>query len=165
MSAGRIKKESCDFSAVIGKVGVNPCVDVPESVSSCLKESGYIPVAGALNGFPIRATLVPIGNGRHRLYVNAEMRKRAGVAVGDLIHVALALDTKSRDAPMPKAFAAALESNEKAKAAFEKLSSSRKKEILVYLNFLKKPETLKRNIAQVISILLKQEPASNSKNH
>ena len=110
-----MKKESCDFSAVIGEVGVNPCVDVPESDSSCLKASGYIPVAGALNGFPIRATLVPVGNGRHRLYVNAEMRKRAGVAVGDLIHLALALDTKPRDAPMPKAFAAALESNEKQK--------------------------------------------------
>ena len=160
-----MKKESCDFSAVIGEVGVNPCVDVPESDSSCLKASGYIPVAGALNGFPIRATLVPVGNGRHRLYINTEMRKKANVTVGDLIHLALALDTKPRDAPMPKAFAAALESNEKAKAAFEKLSSSRKKEMLVYINFLKKPESLKRNIAKVISILLKQEPASNSKNH
>ena len=160
-----MKKESCDFFAVIGEVGVNPCVDVPESASSCLKASGYIPVAGALNGFPIRATLVPIGNGRHRLYVNAEMRKRVCVAVGDLIHLALALDTKPRDAPMPKAFAAALESNEKAKAAFEKLPPSHQKEILVYLNFLKKPETLKRNIEKVINILLKQEPASNSKNH
>jgi uncharacterized protein YdeI (YjbR/CyaY-like superfamily) len=93
------------------------------------------------------------------------MRKKAKVTVGDLIHLVLALDTEPRDVPMPKAFAAALESNEKAKAAFEKLSPSHKKEMLLYLNFLKKPETLQRNIEKVISILLKQEPARNSKNH
>jgi hypothetical protein len=158
-------KETHEFSAKIYKVGINPAVDLPEDVSRCLKKTGYIPVTGTLNGFPIRATLVPVGNGRHRLYINAEMRKKANVTVGNLIHLALALDTKPRDAPMPQAFAAALESNEKAKAAFEKLPPSHQKEILVYLNFLKKPETLQRNIAKVISILLKQEPVSNSKNH
>jgi hypothetical protein len=158
-------KESCEFSATIYKVGVNPYVEVPENVSKCLKKTGYIPVTGTLNGFPIRATLVPVENGRHRLYINTEMRKKANVAVGDLIHLALALDIKPRDAPMPQAFAAALESNEKAKAAFEKLPPSHQKEILVYLNYLKKPETLKRNIEKVINFLLKQEPTSNSKNH
>jgi uncharacterized protein YdeI (YjbR/CyaY-like superfamily) len=93
------------------------------------------------------------------------MRKKANVTVGDLIHLALTLDTKPRHAPMPQAFAAALESNKKAKAAFEKLPPSHQKEILVYLNYLKKPETLKRNVEKVINFLLKQEPASNSKNH
>jgi hypothetical protein len=160
-----MKKESWDFSAVIGKVGINPCVDVPERVSKSIKKTGYIPVTGTLNGFSMRATLVPAGNGRHRLYINTEMRKKANVAVGDLIHLALALDTKPRDVPMPQAFAAALESNEKAKVAFEKLPPSHQKEILVYLNYLKKPETLKRNVEKVINFLLKQEPASNSKNH
>ena len=161
MSAGQKKKESCDFSAIIGKVGVNPCVDVPESVSSCLKESGYIPVAGALNGFPIRATLVPVRNGRHRLYINTEMRKRANVTVDNQVHMALTLDTKPREVPMPAAFAAALESNEKAKAAFEQLPPSHQKEILTYLNYLKKPETLERNIEKVIKSLLKTQANSN----
>jgi hypothetical protein len=154
-------KESCEFSATIYKVGVNPYVEVPENVSKCLKKTGYIPVTGTLNGFPIRATLVPVGNGRHRLYINTEMRKKANVTVGDLIHVALVLDTEPREVPMPTAFAAALESNEKAKAAFEKLPPSHQKEILAYLNYLKKPETLKRNIEKVIKSLLKTQANGN----
>jgi hypothetical protein len=120
-------KKSCEFSAKIYKVGVNPFVEVPESVSRCLKKTGYVPVTGTLNGFSIQATLVPVGNGRHRLYINVEMRKRAKVTVGDLINLALALDIKPRNVPMPTAFAAALESNEKAKAAFEKLPPRTKK--------------------------------------
>jgi uncharacterized protein YdeI (YjbR/CyaY-like superfamily) len=90
------------------------------------------------------------------------MRKKANVTVGDQVHLALALDTKPRKVPMPPAFAAALKDNEKAKAAFEKLSPSHQKEILAYLNYLKKPETLERNIKKVIKSLL--EP-KNSKNN
>jgi hypothetical protein len=154
-------KKSCEFSAKIYKIGVNPFVEVPESVSGCLKKTGYIPVTGTLNGFPIRATLVPVENGRHRLYINTEMRKKANVTVGDLIHLTLTLDTEPREVPMPTAFAAALEINEKAKAAFEKLSTSHQKEILTYLNYLKKPETLERNIGKVIKSLLKTQANGN----
>jgi len=154
-------KESCEFSAKIFKVGVNPYVEVPENVSRCLKKTGYIPVTGTINDFPIQATLVPVRNGRHRLYINGEMRKKANVAVGDLIRLVLALGTKPREVPMPAAFAAALESNEKAKAAFEKLPPSHQKEIISYLNFLKKPETLERNIEKVIKALLKTQANGN----
>ena len=88
------------------------------------------------------------------------MRKKADVAVGDMIHLTLALDTEPREIPMPTAFAAALESNEKAKAAFEKLPPSHQKEILTYLNYLKKPETLKRNVEKVMKSLLKTQANS-----
>ena len=148
------EKILCFFSKV-HKVGVNPCVEVPESVGICLGQTGYILVTGTLNGSSIVATLVPIRNGGHRLYVNTEMRKRANVTVDNQVHMALTLDTKPREVPMPAAFAAALESNEKAKAAFETLPPSHQKEILTYLNFLKKPETLQRNIKKDIESLLK----------
>ena len=158
-------KETCEFSAKTYKIGVNPFVEVPENVSRCLKKTGYVQVTGTLNGLPIQATLVPVGKGRHRLNVNAEMRKKANVTVGGLIHLALALDTKPREVPMPTAFAAALEGNEKAKAAFEKLPPSHQKEILSYLNFLKKPETLQRNIKKVIESLLESEKHRESQHY
>jgi uncharacterized protein YdeI (YjbR/CyaY-like superfamily) len=63
---------------------------------------------------------------------------------------------------MPPAFAAALKDNEKGKAVFESLSPSHQKEILAYLNYLKKPETLERNIKKVIKSLL--EPKNNKNN-
>jgi hypothetical protein len=72
-----MKKRSLQrFSAKISKVVINPCVDVPESVSVFFGKRGNVPVVGTLNGYPIRTTLVPVGRGRHRLYINGEMRKK-----------------------------------------------------------------------------------------
>jgi hypothetical protein len=146
-----------DFSAVINKVGINPFIDVPEHVSAFFGKRSYVPVSGTLNGVAIRATLVPVGKGRHRLYINDEMRKKANVTVGDRIRLSLSIDTEPREAPMPKEFAEALKKSEKARMVFENLSPSRQREILVYLNYLKKPESLRRNIEKVIRLLAEPE--------
>ncbi len=82
--AGELDQES---SARIRKIGVNPYVEVPRRVSDTFGIRGNVPVKGNLNGVPIRATLVPTGKERHRLYVNGDMRKRAGVDVGETVTV------------------------------------------------------------------------------
>ena len=93
-----ISNENCDFSATINKIAINPYVEVPECVSQYFAVRGFIRVTGTLNGIAIRATLVLAGNGRHRLYVNGEMRKKAKVKVGDIVNLSLKLDTKPRRA-------------------------------------------------------------------
>jgi hypothetical protein len=144
------------FSARIYKLGINPCVDVPARVSQAFGERGYVPVKGTLNGHPIRATLVPKGAGRHRLFINGEMRRQAGVDTGDRIQLELTADSSPRIAPMPEEFARALQKHRTAKAAFDRLMPSRQKEILTYLNWIKRPETRQRNIEKVIAMLSKQ---------
>ena len=54
---------------------------------------------------------------------------------------------------MPPAFAAALSKDRRAKAAFEALAPSRRKELLRYLGFLKREESLKRNIGKMLKYL------------
>ncbi len=142
------------FSAKIYKLGINPCVDVPARVSRAVSKRGFVPVVGDLNGHPIRANLVPIGNNRHRLFINGEMRQAARVDEGDVVQLTLELDTQPRTIPMPAEFALALKQNGSAKFAFQKLTRSRQKEILAYLNSLKRPETLKRNIERTLASLL-----------
>jgi len=145
------------FTAKIEIAGINPYVAVPTDVSRALAKRGHVPVKGSVNGFPIRATLVPTGGGRHRLYINGEMRKGAGVGVGDEIMVTLKPDSWPRVTPIPEAFRKALEANKKAKQAFEKLPPSHRKEYLDYLNWLKTPGSLERNIKKVIDILVKNK--------
>jgi hypothetical protein len=77
------------FSAQIYKLGINPCVDVPKNISQAFGKRGYIPVRGTLNGHSIRATLVPKGDGQHRLFINTEMWKQASVDVGDQVQLAI----------------------------------------------------------------------------
>ncbi len=143
--------EDQHFTATVYTLGINPCVDVPPRVSAAFGKKGYVPVAGTLNDQPIRATLVPKGGGRHRLYLNGDMRQRAKVEVGDRVHLVVRLDTRPRQVSMPAELAVALKQNPKAKVAFEQLTPSRQKEILTYLNALKQPESLQRNIEKLIT--------------
>jgi hypothetical protein len=143
------------FTATIFKHGINPCVDVPLEVSQAFGIRGNIPVLGTLNGQPFRATLVPLGGGRHRLYINGEMRKAARVDTGDEVVIAIERDLQPQERvlAMPPALTHALEANPEANAAFEQLTPSRRKEILAYLNYLKRPDSVQRNVDKVIAML------------
>jgi len=144
---------SQEFSATILKSGVNPYVDVPPHVSRALGREGYIPVKGTIEGKPFRSGIVSLGDGRHRLFINGEMRRSAGVGTGDRITVTLEYDPSPRVLPLPGPLARALEEDTRLRADWEALNPSRRKEILSYLNSLKKPETIRRNVGRVLAQL------------
>ncbi len=76
------------FRATIRRQGPNPYVDVPEAVSrefAAYARAGRVRFEGTLNKAAIRGTLIPVGRGRQRLYVNGGMRAAAGVAPGDTV--------------------------------------------------------------------------------
>lgn len=152
------------FSAKIYKLGINPCVDVPKRVSRAFGQRGYVRIKGLLNNQPIQATLVPKGNFTHRLFLNTDMRKRANLEVGDTARLTLDIDERPRTVPMPEEFAAALKENPKARDVFKRLTPSRQKEILTYLNWIKRPETLKRNVDKAVAMLSKQAESKNAEN-
>ena len=145
------------FSAKVGKIDINPYVEVPNDILRKLqqeagKEKGPIPVRGTLQGKPFLANVVRY-RGMWRLYLNTPMRRAAEVDVGDHVTIEIDFDGNTRIVPMPPEFSLALSKNKTAKATFEKLAPSRQKEILRYLNSLKQQETLERNIQKVIQHL------------
>jgi hypothetical protein len=142
------------FSATIKKVGINPYVDAPLRVSRVFGVRGYIPIRGTVNGKSFTQTLVPIGHGKHRLFINGVMRRAAKVDVGSRVSVTLRLNQNVRQEAVPGLLAAGLRRNDRAKRAWDALTASRRKEILRYLNFAKRPETLARNVAKTLSHLL-----------
>jgi hypothetical protein len=107
-----------------------------------------------------RTTLVPLRSQPTRLYLDTWMRETAGIGVNDLVRVTLKLDPDSRAIPIPDPLLAALEENEKAWAAWEALAPSRQREILTYLNFLKTPEALERNVQKTILMLLSKNTST-----
>jgi len=150
------KAQPQKFSAKIYKVGINSCVDVPERVSKAFGKRGYVPVEGKLNGHQIRATLVPKGGGCHRLYINGEMRRAAGVATGDKVNLVLWIDTKSREIPVPEDLAEALRATRGTLEAFEKLSPSHRRELLKWVLDAKRSETRERRIRRTVDHVLQQ---------
>ena len=145
------------FSATVHKLGINPCVDVPEPVVTRLlhaacRTSGPVPVKGTINQTPIVATVVKY-QGAWRLYLNSEMRRVSGVDVGDTVTVTLSFDPRPRVLPIPKQLEQALGKHRKAKAIWDQLAPSHRREYLSYLNSLKTAATLERNVEKVIRSL------------
>lgn len=146
-----------EFTAEIKISGINPYIDIPEGVNQAFGKRVYISVKGYLNETPITGTLVPLGGGKHRLYINTEMRKKSGSKVGDKVRLRLELDTEPRPMVLPELLQQALTENETAKSGWEKLPPSHQREILAYLNYLKTSAALERNIKKVTNILTKTD--------
>jgi hypothetical protein len=125
------------------------------------RDASHLKAIGRLaHGDWFRCTLVPLRSDATRLYLDAWMRETSGVAVGDRVRVRLKRARGSRELPMPAALSEALTGNAKALAAWEALTPSRRREILTYLNFLKTPSALERNVQKTIAGLLSKENPS-----
>ena len=146
------------FIAKIQIIGVNPYVLLPSILLRYIfkkagKDKGAIPVQLKIGGKDFIPNLVKY-SGKWRLYLNGLMRKAAGKDVGDIIEIQIDFDPKPRITPIHPKLKKAFKENPDAKKAFEKLSPSRQKEILRYINFLKSEESVDRNIKRAISHLV-----------
>ena len=150
------------FSAKIQLIGINPYVLLPASVLKYIfqkaeREKGAIPVQLKIGGNDFIQNLVKY-SGKWRLYLNTPMRKAAGKDVGDTIVIKIDFDSKPRITPMHPKLKLAFKENPTVKKAFEKLSPSRRKEILRYINFLKSEESVNKNIQRAIAHLTNSKP-------
>jgi len=103
-----------------------------------------------------RTNLMPRGDGAFYLYLHAEMRSTAGVGVGDTVSVELRVDDAYRGGPtheVPTSFQAMLNANPTAALNWERLTPSRRKEILRYFAGLKSERALERNVDKALRVL------------
>ncbi|MCD6012799.1 MAG: hypothetical protein K0Q79_2661 [Flavipsychrobacter sp.] len=146
------------FKAPIKIIGINPYVDVPEKILKDIfkkagRDKGKFPICGEVNGKPYKQTLVKY-SGEWRLYINTIMLKNSPKRIGEIIEITVQTDTSDRTVkPHPK-FAKALAASKEAKAVFDKLSPSRRNEIVRYIANLKTEESVERNVNRAISYLL-----------
>ena len=146
------------FSAKIQIIGVNPYILLPTTLLKYIfqkagKDKGAIPVKLKIGRESFIQHLVKY-SGKWRLYLNGPMRNAAGKDVGDTIEIKIDYDPKDRTTPMHPKLISAFKENNSAKTSFDKLSPSRQKEILRYINNLKSEEALEKNITRVIAHLI-----------
>ena len=156
------EKEMKSFSAKIQIIGVNPYVLLPSPVLKYLfqkaaKDKGAIPVKLKVGDESFIQNLVKY-SGKWRLYLNGPMRKAAGKDVGETIAIQIDFDPKPRTTPVHPKLKKTFNENPDAKKAFEKLSPSRQKEILRYINFLKSEEAVDKNVRRAIAHLTGSKP-------
>jgi hypothetical protein len=127
-------------------------IRVPPEALAALGPAKRVPVKVTLNGYTYRTTIAVYG-GKSYLGVRREVREAAGVAAGDLLTVGLEYDAEPRMVDLPDALRAALEADPAGAAAFEKLSYTRKRELVQWVTGAKRAETQRRRMEEAMAIL------------
>jgi hypothetical protein len=111
------------------------------------------PVAGTVNGTPFRGRLMVYG-GVTYLGFRREIRDAAGgIEKGDSVEVEIERDDAPREVDVPEALATALSRDDEARAVFEALSFTHRKEYAQWIGEAKREETRVRRTEKALEML------------
>jgi uncharacterized protein YdeI (YjbR/CyaY-like superfamily) len=105
-----------------------------------------------VRGYTFRSSIARMG-GMFMLPVTNETRSKAGLEAGQTADFEIALDTEPRDVTVPEDLAAALAASAAARQAFERLSYSNKRRLLIPLEAIKSAEVRARRVARLVAEL------------
>ncbi len=134
-----------------GERGERPVVEIPFSVVDVFG-AARPKVKATVNGVELRTTVAVYG-GRSYVGFREEIRVQAGISIGERIEVKLELDQAPREVEVPPALARALAGDRAAKAAFDALAFSHRKEYAAWVAGAKKDETRERRIEKTLAML------------
>ena len=123
-----------------------------EQVAAVGEGAKRFAVVARVNGFEWRTSVTRM-RGEFLLGLNRSVREAAGVSAGDTVNLELELDTAPRDIDVPDALDAALASDAQARAAFDGLAFSHRKEFARWIEEAKRDETRERRVASTLQML------------
>jgi antitoxin component of MazEF toxin-antitoxin module len=139
-----------EFRSIVESGGGNATgIVVPDEVVESLGSGKRPAVVITVGDHSYRTTVARMG-GRYLVPLAAEHRNAAGVAAGDEIDVGIALDAAPRTVEVPADLAAALDEVDGARAAFDALAFTHRKEWVRSVEDAKRPETRARRIAKAV---------------
>jgi hypothetical protein len=110
------------------------------------------PVVATVNGYTWRTSVARMG-GESLLGLNRQVREAAGVAAGDSVEVVLLIDREPREVEVPDDLAAALAADAQAKAIFDALAFTHRKEYARWIAEAKRDDTRRRRLSQAIEMI------------
>lgn len=127
-------------------------IEVPEDVVAALGRGSRLPVTVTVGGHSYRTTVARMG-GRFLVPLSAENRAAAGVAAGDEVDIGIEPDSAPREVEVPADFTEALARDEAARAAFDGLSYTHRKEWVRWVEEAKKADTRATRLAKTVDAL------------
>lgn len=112
-----------------------------------------VKVLATFDGVPYRGSIVRMGD-CYCLGLTQEIRARIGKGFGDVVHVTVDRDGEERTVDVPPDLAHAFEGHPEARAAWEALSYSHRREYADWITDAKRPETRARRIERAIGLLV-----------
>ncbi|MFI0452970.1 YdeI/OmpD-associated family protein [Actinomadura sp. 6N118] len=141
------------FLATVTPQGNAAGVEVPTEIVEALGSGKRPPVVITINGHTWHSRVAAM-RGKLLIGISAANRKASGIAEGDEIEVDLRLDTEPRVVNEPPDFAAALDGDPAARAAFDRLAYSHRRKHVLAIEAAKIPETRRRRIDKAITAIL-----------
>ena len=123
-----------------------------EQVAQVGEGAKRFPVVATVNDCTWRTTIMRM-RGEFLLGLNRAVREEAGVEAGDTVDVKLELDTAPREVEVPEPLAKALAADPDARAGFDRLSYTHRKEYARWIDEAKREETRERRVAQAREML------------
>ena len=117
------------------------------------------PVVATVNGYTWRTSVARMG-GEFLVGLNKEVRAGAGVAAGDTVTLELTLDTEPRTVEVPPALAQALQADPEAKATYDGMAFTHRKEYARWIAEAKREDTRERRVAKALQMLHRGETVS-----
>jgi hypothetical protein len=129
--------------------GGGAAFDVPARAAAALGERKRPPVTVTIGDYTFRTTVAVYG-GQPMIGVNKRHRAAAGVDVGDAFDVVVALDEQPRVVEVPADLAEALVHDAAARAAFDEMSYTHRREYVDWIAEAKRPATRARRVAETV---------------
>ena len=137
------------------KDGEIALIEVPGDVREVFGKARP-PVVAKLGKYAFRTTIAVYG-GKSYVGVRRSHREAAKLAPGQTLAVVIELDDAPRTVTPPKELAAAMKKDANARAAWDALSFTHKREHAEAIEDAKKPETRARRVTQAIAMLKKKK--------
>lgn len=142
---------SVAFDTTVTATGNNTGIVVPADLIERLGAGRRPAVVVDVNGYQYRNTVGVMG-GKHMISISAAVRKEAGLAGGDPIHVVLTVADAPRTVDIHEEFASALSADPVAGAFFATLSNSLQRYHADNVNAAKNADTRQRRIDKAIAL-------------
>lgn len=144
------------FTAIILNAGGGGAfVEIPFDVEAAFG-SKRPKVRAVIEGVPYRGLLVRMGGPNHLLIILKGIREQISKSFGDQVKVTVEADTDERVIEISKDLLREFKKDKSAKAIFDTLSYTHRKEYVTWINEAKKDETRQRRIAKTIELLKKK---------
>jgi hypothetical protein len=125
-------------------------IPVPDEIAAELGLRQHSRVTGTIGEAPYRSSTARYA-GRTVLGVHKATVEVAGIRVGDAVDVTIGVDAAPRELRLPAELEDALAADDRARAGWEKLPPSQRREHAESVANAKKPDTRQRRVARAIA--------------
>lgn len=145
-----------EFDAVIQNGGEKwpeaSCVYFPYDIKESFGTKGQVKINATFDGVPYRGSLANMGSG-HIVILRKDVKAKVGKEHGDTVRVTIQKDTQERIVEVPQELKDAFKEAPEAKAFYETLSYTNRKEYASWISSAKREETKERRLHKTIELL------------